>query len=363
MLDIQDHSPAHAALAGLVGAALAAIGMATACGGDGSTAATTEPAAPPGGSRAEGRIVFRRLDPGAGKVRLYTMRPNGSGLKAITLPGRDQDDDSQADWSPQGRRIAFRRFVNVGRDDERTDLFVVRPDGSGVRNLTRASCEGDCLGSEEPAWSPDGTRIAFMRALGPLSPQGFPATVAIFVMDADGSHVRQLTQLRPGAGSEDHSPSWSPDGRRIAFMRFNTTARPESASAIYTVDADGGKAQLLRRMPRQWPGAGSPDWSPDGSRILFTTYCAFGDCGQPPTGAQLFTIDTAGGRLRQVTHLAGNSYNPRWSPDGKHITFARNPRLGPEGDVYTIRANGSELRRLTHRPKLNAHYPDWGEPR
>jgi Tol biopolymer transport system component len=113
-------------------------------------------------------------------------------------------------------------------------------------------------------------------------------------------------------------------------------------------------------MPRKWPGAGRADWSPDGSRLLFQTYCLFGNCGQPATGAQLFTIDPETGRQRQLTHLPGNSYNGAWSPDGKRIVFARNRAVGPAGDIYTMNADGTNLRRLTHRPMLDAHQPDWG---
>jgi dipeptidyl aminopeptidase/acylaminoacyl peptidase len=112
-------------------------------------------------------------------------------------------------------------------------------------------------------------------------------------------------------------------------------------------------------MPREWPGAGAPDWSPDGSRLLFQTFCRR-DCGQRATGAQLFTIDPNGGRLRQLTHLRGNSYDAGWSPDGKKIVFALNRAVSPEGDISTINADGTNLRRLTHAPEPDAHMPDWG---
>lgn len=239
-------------------------------------------------------------------------------------------------------------------------MLVVNRDGTELRNLTRRGCTGDCLGYSEPAWSPDGREIAVMGAVGPLPADGPPPVVGIFVMDADGSNVRQLTQLQPNSGTEDHQPTWSPDGRRIAFMRSNNTIDPENASSIYVIDADGGHLELVRRMPRKWPGAGAPDWSPDGKRLLFSTFCWFGPCGQPPTGAQLFTLKPNGEGLRRVTHLAGNSYNAGWSPDGKKIVFAHHRRLGPEGDIYTINADGTGVRRLSHRPKLDAHRPDWG---
>jgi TolB protein len=149
-------------------------------------------------------------------------------------------------------------------------------------------------------------------------------------MDADGSNVRQLTQLQPGSGTEDHAPSWSPDGRRIAFMRSNNTASPVDASAIYTVNADGGEPRLVRRMPPRRPGAGTPNWSPDGGRLIFSTHSLFGNSGQPPTGAQLFTVKPNGCGLRQLTHLPGNSYTSAWSPDGSKIVFARNRTVAPK---------------------------------
>jgi Tol biopolymer transport system component len=349
----------------VTGATGLALTASMAAGSSGAPNSTAEPwadrAAAASSSRAhrDGLIAFQRLDPATGKTRLYTVRPNGSGRRAITLPGVGEDTDAWPDWSPDGRWIAFTR---VGSD--RGDVLLVRPDGTGVRSLTRASCNGDCLSNDYPVWSPDGRRIAFERALGPLPSAGPPPVVGMFVMDADGSNVRQLTQLEPRSGTEDHSPSWSPDGRRIAFMRANNRVAPVNASAIYTVTADGGEPRLVRRMPPDRPGAGSPNWSPDGSRLLFSTYCRFrgASCGQAPTGAQLFTVKPNGRGLRQLTHLPGNSYNPAWSPDGSKIVFARNHTVGPEADLYTMNADGTYIRRITRNPKLRAQWPDWRPP-
>ena len=316
--------------------------------------------AAPGAGPGTGRIVFERFDSTLATTRLYTVRPDGRGLRAITKPGDDKGGDSEPDWSPDGRRIVFRRFVDLGRPSERAHVYVVGANGTGLRNLTQASCRGPCLSNEEPAWSPNGRRIAFVRTIGSVPPGPRPRIVGIFVMNADGTHVLQLTQRKGTFRTEDHAPSWSPDGRRIAFMSANTTFRPSGASVIYVVNADGTHPRVLRSLPHAWPGAGAPAWSPDGKRILYSTYCWFGTCGQAPTGAQLFTIGTDGKSPRRLTHVSGNAFGGRWSPDGRKIVFVRNPRVGPAGDVYTMEANGTAMRRVTNAPDLGARNPDWG---
>jgi Tol biopolymer transport system component len=320
------------------------------CGG------TTTSARGVAGAARNGGIVFQRFDAGAGLTRLYLVQPNGRGLRALA---RAQAPDSEPSWSPDGRRIAFRRLVDAGGLAERAQIFVVGVDGRGLRNLTGASCTASCLANEEPAWSPDGKRIAFVRSLGQPS-AARPRAVGIFVMDANGTHVRQLTQRSGVFRTEDRAPSWSPDGKRIAFVSANTTYRPAGASTIYVINADGTHPRAVRALAKGWPGAGAPSWSPDGTRLLYSTYCWFGNCGQPPVGAQLYTVGLDGKSPRQLTRLSGNSLEPRWSPDGKQIVFVRNTRVGPAGDLYVVGADGKGLRRVTKAPGRGARGPDWG---
>jgi TolB protein len=310
--------------------------------------------------RTSSRIAFERFDPHIGKSRIYTIRPDHTGLHAITKPPANADEDGDPPaWSPNGRRIVFRRIYNDGRPDA---LIRVNRNGGHPHDITKTNCTGNCLGSAEPAWSPNGKRIAFSRWLGPPPPNGPPPIVGIFVMRANGSHLHQLTQLTPNSGTEDHSPTWSPNSKRIAFMRSNNTKQPENASSIFVMDANGGDLHRIRRMPKKWPGAGVPEWSPNGRRILFGTYCLFGFCGQPQTGAQLFKIRPNGNHLRRLTHLPGNSYDPAWSPSGRRIVFSRNPKVccPPTGELYVMRRDGTHVRRLTHAPRLDNHNPGWG---
>ena len=346
-----------AAAAGIPAAASATRIAAVVSAAAASLTIASAPAAPD--AVRNGRIVFQQIDAGLGNTLLFTVDVNGRNLRVLTRQNGVEGNGSQPDWSPDGRRIAFRRFAGVGRPDERAHVYVVSVGGGGLRNLTRVSCTGLCVENEEPAWSPDGKRIAFVRTLAATTRAGQPR-VGIFVMNADGTGVRQLTQRRGTFHTEDHAPTWSPDGKRLAFMSINITFKPPGASQIYVIKADGTRPRVVRALAHDWPGAGAPAWSPDGTRLLYSTYCWFGNCGQRASGAQLFTVGVDGKNLRQLTRLSGNSFGARWSPDGKRIVFVRNGRVGPDGALYTMNADGSGVRRVTGPPARGARSPDWG---
>src|SRR5205823_1424313 len=134
-------------------------------------------------------------------------------------------------------KIAFSAFRRGS-----LDIHTMNANGSDQRNVTANS-----LGNESPAWSPDGSKIAFVRGVPPYF-FGYD----IYVMNADGSGERALT-----AGADiDFFPSWSPDGRRLAFYRNGW---------IWVMNADGTGSSNLTS---QWWDS-SPTWSPDGARIAF----------------------------------------------------------------------------------------------
>jgi TolB protein len=313
-------------------------------------------------SDANGRIAFRRfLNVEQTWGAVFTIRPNGSGERQVTHPPQGFVDRNP-DVSPDGRRIAFEREgVDCGPDCSYDEVFIVNANGSHLTQLTHnrpgAVCGtgGFCNGS--PAWSPDGKHIAFSRASG-LVEDDLIENVGIYVMNDDGSRVRQITQKTRPALGEDSDPQWSPDGRRIVFQRFNVrTATPQDGVALWIVNLTNKREHQV--TPFDLRAGDTPDWSPDGRRILFHS----NQGGPPEISANLYTIRPDGSDLRQLTFVHGGVtqyLGSSYSPDGTMITFGRKPETGgTAADVFVMRVDGTHKRHVT-RTVLYDSYPDWG---
>ena len=183
---------------------------------------------------------------GRGRGQLYVVNADGSGLRNLARITGPALFSSQLVWSPDGRTIYFGRYL-------------VSTDGSGARKLPYIPLIA--------VWSPDGRQIAFVGN----GRTGLPGPGAarskddseIYVMNADGSGTRRLTH---NVGY-DGEPAWSPDGRKIAFQ--STRRRFGGSKAeIYVMNADGSGKRNLTRNPAK---DGSPSWSPDGRRIAFVS--------------------------------------------------------------------------------------------
>ena len=171
-------------------------------------------------------------------------------------------------------------------------------------------------------------------------------------MGADGSSVRQVTQLKRPTSSEDQQPVWSPNGRQIAFVRQNSTARPVLGRAIFVVNADG--SGVRRVTPWDLDAGDHPDWSPDGNRILFRAPSS------DFAASNLYTVRRDGTGLKQVTRFPSRTevLSASYSPDGRWIVFSRTGRAGLP-DLFVIRPNGTGLGQLTRTASWDSA-PDWG---
>lgn len=321
-----------------IAAALLAAGMGAAA----TTALATAPA-------DNGPIVFRRyLGPERTLGAIFTVAADGTGERRVTAPpGRLSDDFP--DFASDSSFIAFQRCNATCR------IFTVRPDATRLEQVG-PGCTGrrlppKCSDSSYPAVAPNRRRIAFVRAFGRIRNDQFDH-VGIYVMATDGSHVRQVTLPRRRA-AEDHDPQWSPDGRRIVFVRFNITARPANRQAIFTVRANG--TDRRRVTPWALAAGDGPDWSPDGSRIIFRA---------PETddflNSDFFTIRPDGTGLRQITHAPAGTriYSSSFSPDGTSITFGMTG-VDDMADVFTMHADGTAVTPVTRSPQWDSA-PDWG---
>jgi TolB protein len=208
------------------------------------------------------------------------------------------------------------------------DLWIVAADGSHRRQLTHSGQGIDY----SPTWSPDGMRIAFRTTRGE-SPAGVDPS-NIFIINADGSGERQLTPAR-GAAAGGLFPAWSPDGSRIAYS---------NGSGINLISPDGGG-----RRPLGVAGECSV-WSPDGSKLMF---CSNGvNRGEGVDNWDVFVMDADGANVRRLTSNVAQDYPGAWSPDGTQIAFFS--RRDGYGDVYVMNADGSNVRRVTNQPGAQA---------
>ena len=221
--------------------------------------------------------------------------------------------------SSSGNRIAF-----VSDRDGDREIFVMNADGTDVRQLT----END--GSEDgPSWSPDGDRIAFAS-----DRNGWRE---IFVMNADGTDVRQLTENEDrgrGVRDKDHRPSWSPDGDRIAFDRWIMEVDGIlglHTSEIFVMNADGTEVCQLTGHDDPEPMRWNASWSPDGDRIAFHRSWN-GDHG-------IFVMNADGTDVRQLTENDGDAGGPSWSPDGDRIAFRRS--WNGDHEIFVMNADGT----------------------
>jgi Tol biopolymer transport system component len=180
----------------------------------------------------------------------------------------------------------------------------------------------------------------------------------IYVMNADGTQQRQVTTFTAGKPftADLFDPAWSPDGNQLVFeVRNSKKGDPPNRRALFVVNADGS---ALRKLTDWSLNAGdSPDWSPDGTVILFRSVSTANR-----HHGNLYTIHPDGTGLKRLTNYpaAKTVLTGSFSPDGKWVTLARFSET-PYPAIYVMRANGTGVHRVG---RDSAQYePDWGPPR
>jgi Tol biopolymer transport system component len=244
----------------------------------------------------------------------YAMNTDGSDPTILAEPFEDDRSYyglSGGEVSPDGKVITFTGFFPS------THIFLMSADGSNVVPLTSEHWE-----NEHPAWSPDGTKIAYSCAQLGLGGD-------LCIIDAYGGRPTQITG--------GHYPVWSPDGARVAFW---------GSEAIFVVDADGSDAVRVIDLP---PPGSSPAWSPDGTRIAFVTH--------QDGNQEVYVVNADGSNPVNLTNHVANDSDPRWSPDGSKIAF-HSDRGDGLGDIYTMNADGSNTINLTNHV-ANDTDPRW----
>jgi TolB protein len=282
-----------------------------------------------------GRIAFVQ------DGEIFTMNPDGTSVRQVTHVGPDTSANWPS-WSADGRAIVFNEIPPSGV----AELWVMNADGSNPHLLLSEQN----FAENRPSFSPEGSRIVFGRCDLLV---GDGDTCAIYTVSSDGTDLRPVTEYLRDTTAR--SPMYSPDGKTIAFILSNDSAAG-FLGVTYLIDADGSNQ---RRITEPAPCLIRPDWSPDGERItLFAHLCN-------PENETIAVMDADGTNVRYLTDNGKDFYNgphdrnPAFSPDGQFIVFERNPPDLSSSALYVMRADGKELKSvlLLPRRKPSARQP------
>jgi TolB protein len=237
---------------------------------------------------------------------------------------------------PSGRFV----FISDVATPNLDRLFTVDAAGTNAARVTRGTQRRAEI---DPDWSPGGKRIAFARSFPCAAPLG--SCFAVWTVGGDGSSERRLTSRLPSVRKSPRpfssfAPTWSPDGRRIAYTRFLDRS---DHSDVYVMNSDGARNRRLTRMG----DAEEPAWSPDGSEIAFAH------------GGDIVVLDVRTGNLRRLREPGTDESFPDWSPDGRKLAYERLDESG-EYQVFVMNADGTDRHDLSPSQATDGH-PVWSQ--
>ncbi len=236
--------------------------------------------------------------------------------------------------TPRPQWIAFETHRGSLGDYE---IYVMTTDGDRLTNLTNSWAD-----DVSPVWSPDGRRIAFVSFRDTLAGRWNlgPGTIYLLDFDPETGTAGNLVRLTDGR-SHDGWPTWSPDGKRIAFQSDRT-----GNWDIWIINVDGSGLTQLTHSPADDE---HPDWSPDGKKIAFSS--------DRSGNWDVWVIGADGSNPMNLTNAPRRDRYPMWSPDGQMITFNTN-RNGDQ-EIYLMNANGSNQRNVSNSPQSTEGLADW----
>jgi Tol biopolymer transport system component len=262
----------------------------------------------------------------------YYRGPEASQARAV--PGSTPHVATATSAADASARIVIQVSAQTAEPAE-SYLARVAVDGSGLERIT-VRPSADMLASDAaPVVSPDGSTIAFHRALAGTDKASEPH---VYVVDADGSNLRRLTDR----DAPELNPSWSPDGRRVAFAAVS-----DGQFDLYVAARDGSDARPL--VETSGADEDFVAWSPDGQTLVFARYEPDFETGS----GDLWVANADGSGERLLLGGPDDDSAPSWSPDGQRIAFLRN------GHVAVMNADGSNARALTDPGDARESRPMW----
>jgi TolB protein len=246
---------------------------------------------------------------------VMAVSANGGTPIPIELPVASSTSTGDVAWSSDGSRLAFvaGRPYHPGAYAGGGDLFVMRADGTHLKRLTSGAS------FSSPSWSPDSSEIVAVRNQG----------TELIVLRATGGGLRVISSRR----GYYQVPAWSPDGRWIAVQ--SAPAASLDVESLYLLRPDGSQ---LHRIPGSSLSEGYPAWSPDGARLAYRE------------GERVWVMNADGTDRTQLTHChlpCVADFAPAWSPDGRRIAFTRQEAGGGATRIYEVDLRTGRVHSLT----------------